>query len=157
MSQPNSDSSFHYNFKNSKLSGLGGTYVDELLRAGDDSFKNYHQEPNVSFTWRKPPSFPQMFLDSDLCSRMTVTKSKLSNITLRNYRNLKPAPHSPSSYLWDWNWLFYHTHVQTSRTKYLHSPQNHRTPLQIYTFNIHSATLKSDKVCAPIKIANHLS
>lgn len=58
MKQLKSDSSFHYIKFNNKISGLSGTYVDDLLRAGDDRFKELSQRTKNLFDMKPPSSLP---------------------------------------------------------------------------------------------------
>ena len=61
MNQLDSDSSFHYIIKNNKLSGLSGTYVDDLLRAGNADFKKLSEQTGKHFDMKEPTSLPCEF------------------------------------------------------------------------------------------------
>ena len=43
---------------NKKISGLSGTYVDDLLRAGDNNFKALSRKTNRLFDMKPPSSLP---------------------------------------------------------------------------------------------------
>ena len=61
MSQLRSDPPLHYKINNAKLSGLSGTYVDDLLRAGDTSFQKLSLLTHKSFDMKDAFTLPTDF------------------------------------------------------------------------------------------------
>lgn len=61
MKKLDSYSSFHYIFNNGILSGISGTYIDDLLLSGDSAFKEISKRTEKPFDMKSPNSLSYGF------------------------------------------------------------------------------------------------
>ena len=101
MSHLKSDPSFHFIKSGNTLSGISGTYVDDLLRAGTENFKQLSSKTNQRFDMKQPSTPPcdfsgfrlQFNIDNIMQTSQISYMSKLeeleSTATFSDFRSMR--------------------------------------------------------------------